>query len=305
MRNTNNPVFTVVLWFCFVVVFLTISNVYCREVPIIKGDLRIPDSNHMQIIIMKDGSKLMGRIVEIAEGDVQFETSIGIMSIPMEKIKEIKEVPISSIREGTYWFPNPNATRLYFGPTGRCLKKGEGYFADYYILFPFLSVGVTDNITLSGGVSLIPGLDIDKQLLYIAPKVGIIQNKKFAFSLGAFILKLPSFGDQDTPIIGVLYGVGTIGSPDHCFTTGLGYGFADWELADKPMVMIGGEVRASRRIAFVTENWLIPGADYPLISYGMRFFGESLSVDLAFFNIIGGGMTIFPGIPYIDFVFKF
>ena len=67
MRNKSRFVFIVLLWVCLAVVFLTASNVYCREVPIIKGDLRIPDSNHMQIITMKDGSKLMGRIVEIAE----------------------------------------------------------------------------------------------------------------------------------------------------------------------------------------------------------------------------------------------
>ncbi|UCE05773.1 MAG: hypothetical protein JSW07_19615 [bacterium] len=54
----------------------------------------------------------------------------------------------------------------------------------------------------------------------------------------------------------------------------------------------------------MTENWLLPGVDNPLISYDMRFFGEKLSVDLALINVIGDGI-IFPGIPYVDFVFNF
>jgi hypothetical protein len=54
----------------------------------------------------------------------------------------------------------------------------------------------------------------------------------------------------------------------------------------------------------VSENWVLPGMDQPLISYGIRFFNEKLSVDLGFLNTIGDGM-LFPGIPYIDFVVKF
>ena len=70
------------------------------------------------------------------------------------------------------------------------------------------------------------------------------------------------------------------------------------------MIMIGAEARLSRRTAFVTENWIIPGVDQPLISFGFRFFGEGLSVDLALINMIGED-TFFPGIPWLDFVFNF
>lgn len=67
---------------------------------------------------------------------------------------------------------------------------------------------------------------------------------------------------------------------------------------------LGGEARFSRRAAFVTENWIFPGVDQPLISYGIHFFGEAISVDLALINTLGKGMP-FPGFPYIDFVYNF
>jgi hypothetical protein len=117
------------------------------------------------------------------------------------------------------------------------------------------------------------------------------------------MVKLPNWGSESAPAVGILYSVGTWGNPNRSITGGIGYGYLDWELADKPMVMIGGEVRAARRISFVTENWTIPGVEGALLSYGMRFFGESLSVDLAFIN--STEWLIFPGVPYIDFVYKF
>ena len=56
----------------------------------------------------------------------------------------------------------------------------------------------------------------------------------------------------------------------------------------------------------MTENYLIPDDDdvRAVISYGLRFFGEKLSADLAFWNSPGMEM-VFPGIPYVSFSVKF
>ncbi|TES92858.1 MAG: hypothetical protein E3J87_03895, partial [Candidatus Cloacimonadota bacterium] len=255
---------------------------------IIKGTLRIPDSSYIQILTTQDGSTLIGRIVEIGESEIQFESNLGKIAIPISKIIEIKEIPVSSMKEGKYWFPNPNSTRLYFAPTGRSLKKGEGYFADYYLFFTMLAVGVTDNITLSGGMSILPTDNfVEHNIFFFTPKVGLIQRDNGALSVGALMVKLPSFEDSDAASVGILYSIGTLGGPDRSITAGLGYGYVDWDLADKPMFMVGGESRVSRRVALVTENWMFPGVDQPLlISYGMRFFGKGLSVDLAFINVL-------------------
>jgi hypothetical protein len=69
--------------------------------------------------------------------------------------------------------------------------------------------------------------------------------------------------------------------------------------------MLGAESRLSRRVSFVTENYLIPNDDVQgVISYGLRFFSEKLSTDLAFWNAPGSQM-VFPGIPYVAFTVKF
>jgi hypothetical protein len=103
--------------------------------------------------------------------------------------------------------------------------------------------------------------------------------------------------------MGVLYGVGTIGNNDRSITFGLGYGFEDEQLAEQPIYVLGGEYRFSRKMALVSENWFVSGMESPAVSYGCRFFGEKMSVDLAFITPLKD--AIFPGIPYIDFVVNF
>ncbi len=117
-------------------------------------------------------------------------------------------------------------------------------------------------------------------------------------AIGALIIKPP----EDISSLGILYGVSTFGSLDHSFTFGLGYGYVEDELADKPMIVLGGETRTSRSVSLVTENWIVPELDNPIISFGLRFFGEKLSADFAIIFPMEEEVTIF---PYIDFVYKF
>lgn len=280
----------------------------------VQNNLIIPDSNHVQIITTHDKSIMIGRILEINEQEIRFKADFGELSIPIDKIANIEMVSIATMKDGVYWFPNPNATRLFFAPTGRMLKKGDGYFADYYLLFPAFAYGLTNNITIGGGMSLIPGLDFDKQIFYFTPKIGLKASDSFNLGIGALIIKIPDWDEDEdinpedkaarSPLVSLLYGVTTLGSTNSSLTFGMGYGFVDDEPADHPMFMIGGEHRISRRLALVSENWIIPGADNPLVSFGVRFFGEKISVDLALLNTIGKE-AIFPGIPYVDFVFNF
>ena len=184
------------------------------------------------------------------------------------------------------------------------IKKGSGYFADYYIFFPTVNYGVSENISIGGGMSILPTGNMTDQVYFFTPKIKVKTFKKFSTAAGALVIKFPDFDDEGTPLISVLYGVGTYGGDDQSITLALGYGMVDGKFADKPMVVFGGEKRLTRRMAFVSENWIFPDVDNVLISYGIRFFGEEMSVDLALFNITGEE-SLFPGIPYVDFVYNF
>lgn len=263
----------------------------------IRARLTVPDSSHLQLITLKDGSTIFGRVVTLNADTVVFNTAhAGTIQLQVESIREIKEIASSDLHEGTYWFPNPNATRLFFAPSGQMLKKGEGYVSDYELFFPGVAYGVSDNITIGGGVSLIPAA-VEDQAYYLTPKIGFSPSDKVHLAAGALFI-----GAQGGTG-GVYYGVGTFGDGDASVSLGAGYGFAGGKVESKPVAMAGAEVRLSNRVGFVTENYLLPVShDNILYSFGFRFMGEKLTTDLALFNTSGSGVI---GFPFVDFVFRF
>lgn len=258
--------------------------------------LRVVDSTKIQVIIMRDGSSLVGRIVSVSADSVEFQMGIGRVAVAVRDIREISETESGRMHEGEYWFPNPNSTRLFFAPTGQMLKRGEGYFADYELFFPGFAIGVTDNLSLGGGVSIVPA-GLDEQVYYVTPKVGMSFSDRVHIAAGVL------FAGTGGGTGGIGYGVGTFGDGDASATLGLGYGFAGGDIESKPVAMLGGEKRVSRRIALVSENYLLPISDNNIVySFGVRFMGEKLTADLAIFNVSGSGII---GLPFVDFVFKF
>ncbi len=276
-----------------------------------KLNLTVPDSSYKQMVSTTDGSSNLGRIIEVRENDISFETELGVLTIPIVKITEIELIPLKSIKEGKVWFPNPNKSRMFFAPTARMLNKGETYFADYYVFFPSFSYGATNNFTIGGGISVFPGLSLDKQLIFFTPKLGLKAVKDFNLAAGVLFVKIPNDSDNDEEdngenvnSVGIAYGVTTFGSEEANVTFGLGFGFVDKEFAETPVILLGGEKRVSRRIALVTENWFIPKVDQPMSIYGLRFMGQKLSVDLGFVYVFKTDLP-FPGVPYVDFMIIF
>ena len=262
----------------------------------VRARMTVPDSAHIQIVTLRDGSTIFGRILAVNGDTVTFQTQAGNIPLSASAIREIKEIPAADLREGEYWFPNPNSTRLFFAPSGQMLKKGEGYFSDYELFFPGIAYGVTDNVTIGGGVSLFPAA-VEDQVYYVTPKIGISVADKVHVAAGVL------FAGTKGGTGGIYYGVGTFGDGNASVTLGGGYGFAGGKIEAKPVGMIGGELRVSRRIGIVTENYLLPVSDNNfLYSFGLRFMGEKLTTDLALVNVSGSDVI---GIPYVDFVFRF
>ena len=262
----------------------------------IRDKLTVPDSAHIQILTLADRSTIYGRIAVVSGDTITFQSQAGTMQLATAQIREIREVSMVDMHQGDYWFPNPNSTRLFFAPSGQMLKQGEGYFSDYELFFPGVAYGLTDNITIGGGVSLIPAA-IDEQAYYFTPKIGFSVNDQVHLAAG--VLLVGAKGGTG----GIYYGVSTFGNSNASLTLGGGYGFAGGDIESKPVGMIGGELRVAPRIGLVTENYLLPVSDNNLLySFGLRFMGENITTDLALVNVSGSSII---GIPYVDFVIRF
>ena len=307
------------------VVFLSVIAVRAANQEKIIEKLKVPEQDQIQVINTVSGATVIGRITAVNDLSVTFATDMGSLVVAIADIKSLEEFPVENMKHGKFWFPNPNTTRLFLSPTGRMLEQGKGYFADYYVFVPMLSYGFNGYFNLSGGVSMIPFMPVEYQAVYLMPKFAIVSGEQFSLAAGALLASTLDYLESG---VGAVYTVATLGSPDYSLTAGIGYGFMwepNWDYwsyystrngivlsgMQAPTFVVGGEARICRRMSLVTENWIVPGLylDIPVVlSYGVRFFGQELSVDLGFINpleVWSYGEPLFPGIPYVDFVYNF
>jgi hypothetical protein len=262
------------------------------------------DSTHslkVYRLTLHDGSDIIGTIVKQDTLAVEFQTISKIsMLVPRSQIATMTLLSGYNV-DSEYRRSDPNSSRLFFSPTGRALKNGQGYFSAYEIFFPSIAVGIGDVVSLSGGISLLPG--VENQIFYFAPKVTPVHVQNFDLSGGILFAHgtgSTSFGG------GVIYGVGTYGSEDNSLTMGLGWGFSGGDVANKPIVILGGEIRLTHSIKLISENWIPPWTDIIIYSFGLRFHGENLAADLGFIRTSAGMETSgFPYIPWIGFTYNF
>ncbi|MCD4794996.1 MAG: hypothetical protein K8R54_17315 [Bacteroidales bacterium] len=303
------------------------------------------DSTMFCVVKLTDESSISGKVISVFEKEIEVKTKyLGQIIIPKKNITEIVVLKSYGKQANKFWLPNPHDSRHFFSPTARNLPKGEGYFQDIYLVFLFSNYGITDYLTIGGGCSIIPGLGIDEQAYFFNTKIGFNLNEKFSLGGGILYGNIPyteeveipeeitipianTFPERDTTVFyntyeyyyhrknaGILFGVGTYGTSENNLTFGMGYAYIEDNPLKNPIYMLGGMFRLSRRTALITENWLF-FEDHsdgtfasPLISYGIRFFGEKMSLDFAFIQAPGEkwiDKIIFPGIPYLDFVLKF
>lgn len=302
-----------------------------------KTEIKIPVAEIAKISIplsdtykieLYDGTVFVGDITKQDSAKVVFTNStFPSLELSRNKIKSIEKLNQSNYKEGKYWFTNPNSTRYLFGPSAFNLKKGEGYYQNTYAFLNSFNIGITNNISIGGGVELLSTFGSItsgylKPIFIITPKLGFKVSEKFHAGAGVLFLGTPGiFEDSDYGISGIAYGVGTYGTLDNNFTGGLGWGFIEGEFSARPIITVSAMQRISQKTAFVTENWIIPDKDYyydntyhypeykykyrPIFSYGIRFFGEKLSIDIALINNKDIAEFLIIGIPYVDFVVKF
>ncbi|OFW46956.1 MAG: hypothetical protein A3J29_09315 [Acidobacteria bacterium RIFCSPLOWO2_12_FULL_67_14b] len=259
--------------------------------------IAVAPAGDTQELTLKDGTRAIGRVETIEAGRFTFRTTSGaVMSVETDKVQSLGTVS-GRVVAGDFWPDDSNPTRLFFAPTGRALKRGESYLGVYEIMLPFVQYGITDRISVGAGTPLIFGSGGDTPF-WVTPKVQVLKAKSTEAALG--VIHFINVGDAN---LGIAYGVVTQGSADSAITVGAGYAYVRDEGSDdgSAVVMFGGEHRVSRRLKLVTENYAFDGGG--ILSGGVRFLGERLSVDLGLASPLG--VDVFVAFPVINFVWKF
>jgi hypothetical protein len=264
---------------------------------------------------MKDGSFLHGRIRWYNKQEISIETkNIGTKIISLERVKEMRQIEEKDLhRKGRYWYPNMNAARYFFGPSAIPLEKGDGYFQNADLLVNNINYGITKNFSVQGG-GIVPFA------FFLMPKFGYQLNKNLHVGGGVtYAITLLKFRKTNYKF-GAAYGITTFGNKNTNLTFGMGYGFSNTNdeviVPPKPILIVSGTARLSRRFALVTENVIIPLKNSYYVaagkiteynyrdsgSFGLRFLKERTTID---FGFLGFPQEIFGPFVFADIVFRF
>ncbi len=251
-------------------------------------------------LILDDGNRLRGTLHRVEKDTLVFETTGGI-TVPIPD-RQVRDVVYRTIvrQSGSFYRNDPSPTRLFFAPTARNPRAGGGVFADYYVFFPTLTVGIFNSFSLSGGISIIPGAS--DQLIYGSPKVTAQITPTLSAGAGMLYMGIPD--DDDDVTLGYL--VTTIGSTVRALTLGAGWVMQSNE-DNRPGWLIGGELQVSNSLKVISENWFVVGeGSEAVFSGGVRFFGDHLAADFGLFTTSAawdnGG---WPFLPWVDFSVTF
>ena len=276
-------------------------------------------------IITTDGSEIIGIITEESDTEYKIETPAGLnVTVPKSAVFKMTEFE-GLVKEGKLFRTDPNKSMYLFAPSAFPIEKGNKYCRDFCVFFPSINYGVNDIISLQAGFIWAPSLKIDQIPLIGSIKATVFQKDKIGLAAGAMYVRIPDFSEDNDEFNtsgedndefntsgggGFLFASGTYGDRfNHgSLLVGWGYGHidGDWELMERPIVVLAGNFRVSNTIAIVTENWFPPDLEFsqfPFMVAG-RFFGKRIAVDIGGIFIIDALSEGLP-IPIINFTYHF
>jgi hypothetical protein len=248
----------------------------------------------VQAVKLVNGATYHGWVTESADSLSIELASGGTLVLARSQVRSVTAVT-GQVRDGDFWAQDPNETRLFFAPTARTLPRGAGYVSVYMFVLPFVGYGLTDAVTLAGGI--IPVFGEDMPLVgYAAPKVRVLATERMQAAVGG----LAFFSSEASESVGILYAVTSFGqSSDASVSLGAGFGYAGSKMARTPVLMAGFETRMSRRTKLVSENWIFP-RDGVALSIGPRFMGDRMSGDFGLaLPLFSGGAFAFPLVNFV------
>ncbi len=273
----------------------------------------VVDSTVVYQFDLLDGGRLMGT-VQALEGDaiVVHTRDAGDVRVDKKRIERVTRMSEGATATGRFWFENPHGTRYLFSSSAIPLRKGEGYYQNTYLLLNSVAVGVTNNISVGGGIELLSMFvkDSPGPIFFLTAQGGAKVVKDLHVGGGVLYTSVPdefSDGSSERVGLGILFTQATYGNLDHQVTGSVGWAYGNGDVAQRPVLTLSGLTRVGRKIALLSENWFVPDEEsyYAVFSYGVRFMGESIAVDLAFLNNSDIAEGIVIGIPWVDFVVKF
>ncbi len=253
-----------------------------------------------------EGTVYIGTLVRENEEAVVLATRDGTeVRIARDNIETFASIDSSRIRNGDYWFDNPQPTRYFFAPSAIGLRKGNGYYQNTWVLFNNVNYGVSDRFSIGAGTVPVFLFGEGVFPIWVLPKVSFSNasaNRHLTVGgvLGGVV------GEGESASVGLLYTSGTLGGADRNLTAGIGYGYQSGALADTPFFNVSGMTRVSQRFYLVSENYFFSGDEVNgLVSFGLRYAPEKFAVDFGLVRPLADDLDSFIAFPWLGVALPF
>ncbi|MBX2928887.1 MAG: hypothetical protein KF852_13715 [Saprospiraceae bacterium] len=219
---------------------------------------------------MKDGNVIVGRRLAMTEDDLILDTpAYGKLSIPLDDIREIREIPERDVVGGNYWHYNYAANQNFVSPNAFGLRKNEWQYHNFMLAFNQLSYGITDKLSIHAATELISPIVSFSEQEFGGPGYMIrphytftVHPEKVAIGAGVTLIGVPfseKFMDVAAP-----YVVVNLGNRNTYANISAGWAFGkrdnffffEPQRSSPLMLSAGGTVRLSKLVSLTTENWL-------------------------------------------------
>jgi len=258
------------------------------------------DTLQLRSVETRDGNTYVGIVISESGDSLILKTDkLGLLRFSKMDIRSLNELKRANRSRGEYWLPNPQSSRYFWAPNGYGLKKGEAYFQNIWVMYNQVSLGLTDNFSLGGGIMPLFLVGVEAAPVWLVPKLSIpLVKEKINLGTGAF---LGSVIGEDTGVFGLLYGTATFGSRDKNFSLGMAYGFADGEWMDKPVINLSTMVRVGPKGYFISENYILTVDNQVagIISVGGRSMIRKIGLDYSLWIPVGADLRTFFAFPFL------
>lgn len=261
---------------------------------------------------LKSGTSVVGVLTAASANELTFQTKdLGLLVLKRTDIKQLTLLTAEQARLGYDYQGNGN--RLFFAPTARNLRKGEGTVQTIDIFLLGVNYGITDNISMGALFTWIPEAGSDN-LFALTPKISFPVSERTRLGAGALVF----FQDGTNFTLG--YGNATFGSADDNLTAGVGYAFVGGDYVNTPVFLLGGAKRVSRRVSLLNETYILSVKDnYDKATFvggiaGVRVSGQRLSGGLGlmygYFNYSsrrysGDAVSDGGAVPFVEATYRF
>lgn len=295
----NHPILKIAL-ICFIT--YSFSDVFSQT-----NKDTIPQDQTV-IVKMKQGDELKGQLIKQDDEKIVMKTQDGEINLIPANVRSIDIYECS----GKFEYPNYRDTRYFVGPSAIPLRKGKGYYQNVELVFNFANYGVSQNLSIGGGLELFSTL-VGFPIWFLTPKVGF--NISETSHAGGGLIIAGSFNSIQLGYLGPFgvgaaaaatldylgYGVFTVGTSESNVTLGTIYGKAQGEVG--PAIMISGMHRISNNFTLLSENYVSPyedGTNYFGI-HGIRWLFNKNSLDFGAIVIPNKQPSVFPYLGYVRF----